>query len=1659
MAHGRSSPFLMSLSPEEQVEQEESQPRTPITVDFANRPMAERIAASVENWQRKLLDLTKRNRALNFRMNKVSTVAVVDEHPVEVFRQLYIRGEAMRFKAAPEPDDHGDANTEHVEPPADGVSLAATIDPDLSGIAVDEDEEVSLSQDFAPYDPTTLDDRHTDEWLQTAATPDVLDKSLRRLDVQARSTLEEQGVNTLFLTLGMLHYTESNDSKQTYLAPLLLLPVELSRKSARTGYQIRVTDEDPIVNPALAEYLKPLGIILPDLPEANVMPEDYDLQQFFTAVLQAISGKKNWTIKTDISLGLFSFQKFVMYKDLETNAQSLATHRLIQQLITRSGNHIVGLPTAIRLLDLDQEYPPEATFQVVDADSSQLRAIAACAKAHDLVIEGPPGTGKSQTITNLIAQALAAGKSVLFVAEKMAALEVVYNRLVQASLGEFCLELHSTKANKRAVMKELAASLDASFQNVAVPTVSTDRLPHVRNILSEYVRAVHTPYGTLGCSPYQAYGELGQVYGAPRVRYDGQVDRVTFDQLHQTIRNSQDLAATSTAIGVPAQHPWRDATKTLYTEDDLETVRELTEGLLSRLTDVIRRAEAVCGVFGFSSICTFLDIETAAEVAVAMKHSPGAPLSVLQNESWNAPPPEASTLVERGRELERLRGRIQQHFSTDVLEQEHATDIAYVERKSQGFLSCLAFLDGRYRSIRKRWLEYRLPTFHGSLIDQAHEMKQVDRLCAERTAINSMETHGREIFGGLWQGERSSWDVLENYIRWVVEFRGLCVRHGLEGRAVEIAAQAAPDVSDVEALKEAAADVLVVLGKLYVAVGWPEDYLTKATFTDIAARLRAVAQNIARGPQWAAFEAARQMVERGLAGDLLPAVMSGQVAFRELAPAFLRAFYMKWLAKVVQEREGLARFSTLTHEERVNEFKRLDERVLKENRAALVGQLRDRIQYQLQQPEAAAQLPYLRREMARQRQLAPLRRTMKQAEAAVRAIKPCFMMSPLTAAQYLDGATPSFDLIIFDEASQLPAEDAVGAIIRGKQLVVVGDPKQLPPTNFFSVMTGQVSAPLADDGTPLYEDTESILEAFMGAGVPMSRLKWHYRSAHESLINFSNVSFYESDLYTFPSVETGTDHCGLQFEYIPDGIYEGKGLNHKEARRVADAVAQFAKEQLARQERGEPVLSLGVGTFNLRQQLAIQDELELRRREDPSIELFFDRGRVEPFFVKNLENIQGDERDVIFISVTYAKGVDGKLRYHFGPLNGENGWRRLNVLITRARQRMQVFSSMRGDEINAAATTSNGARLLREFLLYAERGRLESISVSLAAETESPFERDVFNELTRRNIQVLPQVGVAGYRIDLGVLDNVMPGRFLCGIECDGLTYHASETARDRDRLRQQVLEARGWTIHRVWSTDWFKDRQGQIERLLQLIEETRARARETEAAEREAQERARAEAEARVADEAEAAHILAERQGQEKAIAASAEGDHPYERPIASLYMITPGEGQYTGSDLLVAPFGQLAQAVTTVVETESPLHMADILSRVAGMWGTRVGSRIQARILDACQAVERDGRIQRRGDFFWSAASGGRCTFRSRSGLRIPGDRIAPEEYREVLLAVLSTGHTFSRAQLTNEVRAVLGFSRTGAILDEAIGSAITLLLQEGKLGETSTGLRLRI
>jgi very-short-patch-repair endonuclease len=1769
-----------------------------------------RIAAALDNWKRKLLDLSKRNRALNFRMTRASTVAIVDEQPAEVFRRLYLIEKRMKFAAAQPPappstetappanasageasvpsspvviapadpaiaadtsstlpppesspvappavshasatqgDLLADATDASAAPPnpddavregglrdvpaansfapgadvapvpvpdstdstdsADfagsaGVPAVPSSDPLTSSDALDspapsdpldalaaadpanvakaairahrpdastadmahptddaaaggfddlgeDDEALAAAAEFAPYAAQKLATKHRDDVLQTTSPPDKLDVSLRRIEEQARETQEEQGVNTLFLALGMLHYTESKDSEQAFRAPLVLLPVALARTSAGAGYTVSVTDDDYILNPALAEYLRrDFGIALPLLPDPAEIPDDYDLQAFLAGVTEAVKAQTGWQVTTEIYLGLFAFQKFVMYKDLEANGGAFAGHRLVHRLVTRTGDAFAALPDDVREMDLDAQFPPEQTAQVVDADSSQLRAIAAVSRGHDLVLEGPPGTGKSQTITNLIAQALHGGQSVLFVAEKMAALSVVHERLVRAGLGDFCLEMHSTKANKRAVVKEIARSLDASLQRPKPAAPVAGRLAGVRHTLTEYAGAVHTPYGAAGFTPYRGFGELMALREAPRIKLERPVTSVTREQFDEAVRALADLAKAAEDTGDVRNHPWRDSRRTLWSEDELDDARTLIAELRAALAQTIEQANAVSTALRLPPLRTFADVDTAVRVAAVLARSPGAPLGVLTSAEWNAPPRQAVELIARGRRVSDLDRRLTHWFTPDALGQDHAADAQFMEEKEASPFRFLNFLSGKHRATKRRWMAYRQPSFTGSLTEQAAEMRRIDELRRERTTMGALDPVGRELFGALWQGEASDWDALDGYVRWVVEYRALCVENRLAEAAAELATQPRPDISLADALRTASEAATRALAGLRALAEWPADYLQPAPLAEIAERAAALEAGLALAPRWAAFELVRAKVEAGVAAELLVPALTGEIPFADLPSAFRRAFHQKWVTAAVQEREPLRQFATMPHEQRVAEFRELDQAVLRENRDALVGRLRDAVQARLREPAAKAAMPFLQAQMARERRHAPLRRTLREAGPAIRAIKPCFMMSPLTVAQLLDGGAPSFDMVIFDEASQLPSEDAVGSIVRGARLIVVGDPRQLPPTNFFSVMSGQATAELGEDGTPLFEDTESVLEEFLGAGVPKTRLRWHYRSAHESLITFSNVSFYEADLFTFPSVDAASGALGLSFEYVPDGVYEGKGLNPIEARRVVDEVVRHAKT--------EPEVSLGVGTFNLRQQLQIQDELELRRRQDPSLEPFFSRERAEPFFVKNLENIQGDERDVILLSVTYAKGRDGRLRHNFGPINGENGWRRLNVLTTRARRRMVVFSSMKGDDINPASATSRGPALLREFLLYAERGTLQSATATLAADAESEFERQVMEELTRRGVTLQAQVGTAGYRIDMAVVDDEMPGRYVCGIECDGVAYHASETARDRDRLRQQVLEARGWQIHRLWSTDWFKDREGQIERLMKLIDASRIHSREAVDLQEAEAETRRLEAEQREQVRIEKIVGDAEAAASEPSAPSAPSADAPAEIPVARYEMVdvTP---RYAGTDILAAPQSLLLAALREVVDAEAPVHVDDVEARVAAMWGlARTGSRIAAHIAHAMDAAAAQGILTRRGDFIW--APGGTVAVRSRRDTKIPAERIPPEEYREAALAVLRARGGLPRKELMGEVRALLGFTRLNAKLEEAIGAALDALLADGTCGEASTGIRLR-
>ena len=430
------------------------------------------------------------------------------------------------------------------------------------------------------------------------------------------------------------------------------------------------------------------------------------------------------------------------------------------------------------------------------------------------------------------------------------------------------------------------------------------------------------------------------------------------------------------------------------------------------------------------------------------------------------------------------------------------------------------------------------------------------------------------------------------------------------------------------------------------------------------------------------------------------------------------------------------------------------------------------------------------------------------------------MMSPLAVSTYLDSPDLKFDLVIFDEASQVRPFDAIGAVYRGSQLIVAGDQKQLPPTNFFDRADDDDDDDDEDTATRL-SDFESVLHVCCSMGMRRQRLRWHYRSRREPLIAFSNRNFYANEFVTFPSAFDADGTTAVQFQFVPDGHWcpgAGGGHNPAEARETALLVFRLLEQY--------PDHTLGVITFNKRQQLEILGELARLRHDRPEMEEFFDEHRHEHFFVKNLENVQGDERDRIIISVGYAHDEQGKFAMRFGPLNVEGGERRLNVAVTRAKEQVILVSSIHASDIDPSRAQSVGAKKLRGYIDYAERGVIalgSEISENPMQDADSPFELAVEEALCSQGLDVRRQIGCSGYRIDLALVHPSQKGRYVLGIECDGATYHSSATARDRDRLRQEILERVGWTICRVWSTDWIRNPGSQVKRIMLAFEKAMA--------------------------------------------------------------------------------------------------------------------------------------------------------------------------------------------------------------------------------------------
>ena len=799
-------------------------------------------------------------------------------------------------------------------------------------------------------------------------------------------------------------------------------------------------------------------------------------------------------------------------------------------------------------------------------------------------------------------------------------------------------------------------------------------------------------------------------------------------------------------------------------------------------------------------------------------------------------------------------------------------------------------------------------------------------------------------------------------------------------------------------------------------------------------RLTGTLQDWSRGGEslfrWTAY---RDRAERGRAlgcAQLVDHLTDGSLSPARVIPAFEMAYYEALHDALIRREPELGRFDGSLHSRKVAEFADLDQRRIRVSADETVKAHYSRVPPR--EGSAIGPLGTLRNELQKKRGHMPIRKLIERAAPALQALKPVFMMSPLSVAQFLPAGLIDFDLLVMDEASQIQPVDALGAVARARQVVVVGDPRQLPPTAFFSRLTSGGSDD-DDDGASV-SDIESILGLFTARGLPMAMLRWHYRSRHQSLIAVSNRQFYENKLFVVPSPYTAEAGMGLRFHHIPNGIFDtgGKRCNMVEAKIVARAIIAHALET--------PELSLGVATFSVAQRRAILDELELLRRARPETEGFFHAHAAEPFFVKNLENVQGDERDVIFISVGYGPSVPGgRVPMRFGPLGSDGGERRLNVLISRAKQRCEVFASMTDEDIEPDfAQTRKGVFAFRLFLQFARTGHL-TMAEATGRDHDSVFEEQVANALQSRGYRVHRQVGLAGFFIDLAVSDPERPGKYLLGIECDGVAYHDSLSARDRDRLRQSVLESHGWHIHRLWSADWFQRPQQELDRIVAAIEAARL--------EDEARPAGTGSAGLRITTQDVGDWTLYDIEPATGAETAEPEGAV---RPYVEASVQRPAHVQ---GELHEAPRGILADLAEQIVTVEGPVHLDEVVIRIRQAWGlARAGGRIRDAVAAGVDLALRKGSLRRDGDFL--TVEGRLPDLRDRAAVQstslrkpemLPLDEIAAG-------AVLLVRQNFGAEpdQLVTELARALGFKATGETLRLRLLAGIDLARGDGRLVE---------
>ena len=1550
------------------------------------------VTVMLERARGKLLDSGTRNRLIH--INRANTRAkainIVNERTTDVFRILAQDGKTMQFQA-----------TGKDKVPQGEVDDGPKIAP-LPAVGEEGFDEA----------------RFTDLFLETRLGPEAQQRKLLSIFRDARTAVEEQGVDILFLALGFLRWTEAKTSKIEREAPLILLPVRLIRNARTAGYDVQARDDDLVTNLSLQKRLmEDFGIELPEID-----PEDFDTDRYFNAVAEAVSAKSSWKIDRDgMQLGFFSFAKLLMLRDLDPDTwpdERVGTDGPLESILTR--RYEPSEPALPHDMPLDDALAPADMMHVVEADASQTRVIEEVRQGRNLVVQGPPGTGKSQTITNIIAAAVQDGRTVLFVAEKMAALSVVHDRLVKHGLRDVCLELHSRSANKRAVLQELKRTLTEG-RAISIVEDPTEELSAVRDELNGWTSSLHKPVAPSGFTPYQLLGRLAAYMGRG-MRPPPQMDNLhnlKKDEVDALERELDTLSFLLAERVDPSDHSFRGARDVDISTVDQARMEEEAMTATAAVRAVIEPISTLSERIGYQGT---LSLDGAARLADATDRLTAAPSGVIETASdMLADPPSIALLsqIDIGVRMQAARAELSEELDP-LAETVPLTHLRVPLRK--GVRSFFARLLPGYRAARA---EFRSVLQRPGTRDAAQLAELLDRTLALRADIDRIEADAhslRERLGYRWAGRDTDFKIIQAAAHLAADLMesecrpSNAILQSLDKDRSGLSREA----RDLRELTGAAREVLKQLGSR-LSLDWSAyglEGVESAPLPSVESVTAAMQADPDAYVDWAQLFRARRAAEQYGLRPLIDRVFGGETSATTMIDQFRYAHAEAAWSAAQSDNAALKTLLGVSRHEAVNRFDQLEREWQK------IAQHRIRATHLSQLPTGTAgEMALLRGEMAKKTRHMPLRRLMEKAGGMVQRIKPVLLMSPISVAQYLPPGRLEFDLLLIDEASQVRPEDALGAVARARQIVVVGDQKQLPPTSFFDRITENDEYDEDDnvDGIADATSMESILTLCEASGLRQNMLEWHYRSRDPSLITVSNYEFYDGGLRLLPSPLQNDPDYGLSFTRV-HGVYSSAsrgggrpGTNRIEAEAVVDAVVQHA--------RTNPDLTLGIVAFSVRQRDMISEVLELRRREDNELNTFLIEGGEGDLFVKNIENVQGDERDVIFVSVGYGPHEPNATlaSKRFGPVNSKGGGRRLNVLFSRARSRCRVFCSFDPGDIVVKQNTPDGVRIFKRFLTYAKDGTLhESVPTGLGADSE--LEEDIAQVIRDLGYVVDPQVGTAGFRIDLGVRYPDRPGQYMLAVEADGATYHSALWARERDRLRQGVLEHLGWRFHRVWSTDWFQTRGREIERLKSALEAA-----------------ARSENTSKL--------IAPQSKSEEEASPQSQEtGDLLEEIPAlaASLYVMhVPRQVRFGHPENYA--FSRRTDLVAEIVDAEGPAHFMVVAKRMASAFDLqRTGRRIQAATRDALQGAldSTPPRLLREGEFYMTGSQQADPPIRDRSGadaVATAPEHLPPGELRKALNEVVTNNGIMEREETVREIARLLGFRRVSSKLSAAIGLVV--------------------